>query len=86
MVVFCRAPAAGGALEGPHWPGPARRPSRGRPPNSPSISKGAAQKVRPSGAVTEPQLLTQTRAPTAPSAERMEAEPVPPFRPPAVAP
>ena len=43
------------------------RPERGsgpRPPNSPSISKGAAQKWRPPGVVTAPMGLAIISAPT----------------------
>ncbi len=84
MVVLRALP---GALASPQSSGAAARPAAPRPPNSPSISKGAAQNVRPPGAVTEPQQFTATSAPTAiPSAATTEAEPVPPFSDPAMAP
>jgi hypothetical protein len=52
-----------------------------RPPNSPSISKGAAQKCGPSPMVTLPAALTTASAPIrTPSAVAAEAEPTPPLK------
>ena len=57
MVVFR---AWDGVLARPQSSAVATRPAGPSPPNSPPISNGAAQKVRPPGAVTEPQLFTAT--------------------------
>ncbi len=51
------------------WPGP-------RPPNSPSSSKGAAQKCGPSPMVTDPSAFTHHQAPTVTPLSRIaEADP-----------
>ena len=54
---------------------------RPRPPNSPSISKGAAQNHGPSPTVTLPTALTTASAATrTPSGVAAEAEPIPPLK------
>ena len=84
MVVFAPggSPFSGGrAGSGGNGCG---RPS---PPNSPSCSKGAAQKCGPSPRLVAPQAFTATIAPTVcPDAETIEAEPSPPFSVAVVAP
>ncbi len=57
------------------------------PPNSPSISNGAAQKCLPSPTVVAPRALTATSAPTVcPEGRTSEAEPRPPLSVAVVAP
>ena len=57
------------------------------PPNSLSISNGAAQNCRPPGTVTDPTGLAATRAPTEmPFPRSRDAEPSPPLRLAVVAP
>src|SRR6516225_472026 len=57
------------------------------PPNSPLRSKGPAQNQGPSPTTTDPAAFTTASAPTVrPSADRAEAEPIPPLRLAVVAP
>ncbi len=78
MAIVVASPAR--FISGGSAPG-AKPGGRPRPPNSPPISQGAAQKCGPAPTVTDPIALTATSAPTVmPLSSTAEAEPSPPFR------
>src|SRR5271167_4112365 len=80
-VVFSTAVAAGPPLRRVVSMSGMNDGGNPRPPNSPSISNGAAQNHGPSPTVTVPAALTTASAATVtPSCVAAEAEPIPPLK------